>query len=157
MSKSALVIASVVGLAALVPASSASAACHSRIFSVFPGSTPSGVRYGEVRFEFHGCYDSATNSWTGSVRSQNVNNLGSAVGFRITQVTIAPTYTTGSIRTFRGTIYAKWCPGIFVCDSGQTVLTANFTMSKNYQHRVIDFHRGTMTTNTLGTVLFTTP
>ncbi|WP_162642212.1 hypothetical protein [Streptosporangium sp. 'caverna'] len=95
------------------PAASATAsgalACTSPTFSVYPGSSISNLRYGQVDFNFYACSDQAPSSWSASVTKAQVNSTGKNLGFYIDGTSI-PTDSTGSYyRYFRGNIFASTC------------------------------------------------
>lgn len=151
-----LIVASLAGvLSVVLPATPAAAAsCANPTFKVYPGSS-NGARYAEVRFELHGCYSESTSSWWGTVDGWHINGTGQALQYKIKSVAISTISATSSIKTWKGTIKAAWCPFVVGC-GGELVYTVTMTLSKNYQTGAVNYWMGTRTWPT-GGGLYTTP
>lgn len=151
-----LIVALVSTFAVVLPAAPAAAACSSRTFSVFPGSASSNLRYGQVSYRFEACTTTPPSSWSGSVVTIITNNTGKRLGFSISAASITTTSTTGSIRSYLGSITGKSCALPLNWPCKDIPFTVRFTVSYNSRTGSIDYHMGTRTAP-IQWVLYTTP
>ncbi len=116
------------GMAA-APAPASAATCTYHTDRVFPGSYPSGIRYGEVNFSFEACSNQSPSAWVMKVTKQQVNATGKNMGFFIDGVFVRVDGSGSNYKYFTGIIDASTCtPRIGWPCSRSYTFTAEYTV-----------------------------
>ena len=116
------------GMAA-APAPASAATCTYYTDRLFPGSYPSGVRYGEVNFSFEACSDQSPSAWVMRVTKQQVNATGQNLGFFINGAFVRVDGSGSSYKYFTGLINASSCtPRVGWPCSRSYTFTAEYTV-----------------------------